>query len=129
MQDKRIAAKNQQVVLHLFDALRANDRERVLSFFTEETVFQPLARASVRGHDAIWSALNAAIAETELAGYRFGDIVSSNDGRVEAERFERYLVDGIWSERCITEILSVRGAKVTQWRETSARDSSDIGGN
>lgn len=117
MQDKRIAAKNQQVVLHLFDALRANDRERVLSFFTEETVFEPLARASVRGHDAIWSALNAAIAQTEAGGYRFGEVISSNDGRVEAERFERCQIDGVWSERCVTEILLVRGAKVTQWRE------------
>lgn len=115
MQTKSKAAKNQQVVWHLFDAIRANDRERVLSFFTEDSLFEPLSRESVIGHTAIWSRLSDAVMEHELCC-----VSEADDGRVTAERIERRLIDGALSEQRTTSVLSVRGAKIVHWSETGA---------
>jgi limonene-1,2-epoxide hydrolase len=117
---KKTATRDEQVVLHLFDAIKANDRERVLSFFTESTRFEPLARESVIGHAAIWAELGTNVMASETIEHELCCVVGAADGRVTTERIERRLIDGAWREQRVNGQLSVRGAKILHWSETGA---------
>jgi limonene-1,2-epoxide hydrolase len=110
--------KSQQVVLRLFDAIMNNDRERILSFFTNESVFQCPSQSPAVGHAAIWSALSSTASQAEQAECRVCAVAERPDGRVQAERVQRYLVDGVWCEHKVTGVLAVNGCKITQWSDS-----------
>lgn len=107
--------KNRQVVVRLFDAILDNDRDRILSFFSDDSVFHPLSADPVVGHAAIWAALTAAGGAAQALERQLDTVVGHDDGRVLAERTERYLVDGCWQERKVTGMLAVKGCKITRW--------------
>lgn len=112
--DKRVT-RRQQVVMRLFDALLDNDRDRVISFFAEDSIFESAQSGQpLTGGQAIWSALNthgAELLERELLQ------LSAADDLVVAERTERYLRDGRWIERRLRSALTVDGCKIRAWRE------------
>ena len=108
--------KNQQVVVRLFDAILDNDRDRILSFFSDDSVFHPLSSDPVVGHAAIWAALTTAGA-AEAMERKLDCVVGHDDGRVQTERTERYLVGGSWLERKVTGVLAVKGCKITRWQD------------
>jgi limonene-1,2-epoxide hydrolase len=112
------AQKSQQVVMRLFDAIMDNDRDRILSFFTDESVFQCQARDPAVGHTAIWSALATSDNQVEAVERRLCQVAERPDGRVQAERLERYLVGGVWRELKVTGVLAVSGCKITQWSDS-----------
>jgi limonene-1,2-epoxide hydrolase len=112
--------KNRQVVMRLFDAILDNDRDRILSFFNDDSVFQPLARDPAVGHAAIWASLTAAASEAQAVEQQLDRITGHEDGRVRAERTERYLVDGSWRERRVTGELAVKGCKIIRWLDAES---------
>lgn len=106
--------KSQQVVMRLFDAIIDNDRDRIRSFFTDDSVFHPPAQEPLVGYAAICSALT----ERNKGGagkLSLSAVVARHDGRVQAERIERHLIDGEWQELKFTGVLAVDGCKITQW--------------
>jgi limonene-1,2-epoxide hydrolase len=107
--------KSQQVVMRLFDAICDNDRERVFSFFTDQSVFLPPAQAPAIGYNAIWSALSASAARAEAVEHQLCQVAEGPDGSVQAERIERHLIDGVWRELRVTGVLAVNGCKITRW--------------
>lgn len=113
--------KHQQVVMRLFDAITDNDRDRVLSFFTDQSIFQsPDAVEPAVGHTAIWSALSASGACGQAVEHKLCRVGVAPDGSVQAERIQRCLVDGEWCELHFTGVLAVEGCKITRWTEHSA---------
>lgn len=109
--------KKQQVVVRLFDAILDNDNDRILSFFSDHSVFQPLSGDPVIGHTAIWAALNTPAGAVER---RLECVVGQADGQVRAERTERVFIDGRWQERRVTGLLAVRGCKIIRWQDIGA---------
>ena len=110
--------KSQQVVMRLFDAIIDNDRDRILSFFTDRSVFRCQTQDPAVGHTAIWSALSTADARAEAVERRLCRIAERPDGCVQAERLERRLIEGVWREIKITGVLAVDGCKILQWSDS-----------
>ncbi|MDX9873299.1 MAG: limonene-1,2-epoxide hydrolase family protein [Spongiibacteraceae bacterium] len=108
------AVRRQLVVLRLFDALLDNDRDRVMSFFAEDSVFEPVhCDQPLQGAQAIWRRLCADTGRIERELLE----VSAVDDVVLAERAERYLKDGRWVERRLRSALRVDGCKIREWRD------------
>ena len=107
---------NQQVVLRLFDAIVANDRDRVLSFFSDESIVHNIPLEPVVGQEAIWALLGQVHERAEQIDWTVHQIAESETGRVLTERTIRYLIDG-WREVPVMGILDVKGCKITHWRD------------
>lgn len=110
--------REREVINRLFDALSDNDKDRIASFFSDETVFQPLQRDRVTGRAAIWSTLQAVDGPVERRLLR---VTSAADGSVRADVAERRLHAGSWQEFRLTSTFAVRGCKILHWSESVAR--------
>jgi limonene-1,2-epoxide hydrolase len=111
--------RDQQVVMRLFDAILDNDHDRILSFFSDDTVFKPLTSAPVVGHAAIWGALQGSGETIERQLHR---VTPTGDGCVRTERTERHLRNGGWREVQVTSTFAVRGCKIAHWHDTRSAD-------
>lgn len=108
---------NQQVVLRLFEAIAANDRDRVLSFFSDESVMHSMPLEPAIGQEAIWALLGQVHERAEEIDWAVHQIAESDSGRVLTERTIRYLIEGRWRELPVMGVLDVRGCKIAHWRD------------
>lgn len=108
---------NQQVVMRLFDAIMNNDRERVLSFFSDDSVLHNMPLEPAVGPEAIWAQLAQVQERAEEVDWTVHHIAVSDNGGVLTERTDRYLIDGRWREFKVMGTLEVSGCKIVHWRD------------
>ena len=105
--------KNQQVVLHFFDALSERDRDRVYSFLADDSRFKTPEGSVAVGQEAIWQALNQA--HSEALDWRLDTLDEDSEGQVLAKFSGRMLQGGEWQDFQSRGRFAVKGSKIIQW--------------
>lgn len=108
---------NKQVVLRLFDAITANDRERVMSFFNQDSIFHNIPLAPAVGQEEIWEVFRQIHERADAVDWDIHHIAETGSGSVLTERTNRYFVDGRWCEFRVMGVLEVQGCKIAHWRD------------
>lgn len=99
-------------------AINANDKERILSFFTDESVFDNVALGPVTGLEAIWAQLAPVHDIATAVDWQIHRLEQAPSGTLYTERSDRYQIRGQWAVfRCagIHEINA--DGKFTLWRD------------
>jgi limonene-1,2-epoxide hydrolase len=101
-----------------FEAINANDKARILSFFNEDSVFDNVPLGPVTGLEAIWQTFASVHERATAVNWEIHNMELGPSGTVYTERSDRYLLDGQWAEfRCagIHEIND--DGTFTLWRD------------
>lgn len=109
------AGKNQQVVLRLADAVSANDKDRIQSFFAEDSILRTFAGDQVSGKSAIWGVISDFHNQAEQVDWHIETLREDDTGKVLTEGQVRYLIDGQWHEFEVKGAFEVKGSKIAQW--------------
>lgn len=109
------AGRNQQVILRLLDALGERDKDRVQSFFSDQSIFQTLRGGAVSGQESIWEAITAAKSGADEFDWEIERLDEDDCGRVLTEGKVRYLKNGNWREYPVRGRFEVRGSKILHW--------------
>lgn len=107
--------RNCLVVERLFDAILERDRERILSFFSDESRLDQSTLESAVGADAIWQSLAEGLGQAEQVEWQIRDISETDCGQVLTRHGGRYLAAGRWHEFQLDDRFEVRGCKILSW--------------
>lgn len=100
------------------DAINANDKDRIMSFFTEQSVFDNVPMGPVTGRSGIWEVFAQVHDIATEVNWEIHRLEQAPSGTIYSERTDRYKLNGNWAEfRCagIHEIDD--DGKITLWRD------------
>ncbi|MBT4522304.1 MAG: SnoaL-like domain-containing protein [Halieaceae bacterium] len=109
---------NLDVINAFLEAINANDKDRIMSFFTEDSVFDNVPMGPVTGLAAIWEVLAMVHDIATGVDWKIHRLEQGPSGTVYSERTDRYEINGQWAEfRCagIHEIDA--NGKIVLWRD------------
>tara|TARA_B110000438_G_C15172151_1_gene376488 strand:- start:54 stop:425 length:372 start_codon:yes stop_codon:yes gene_type:complete len=108
---------NQVIVEAFFEAISRNQKEEILSFFTDNTVYHNIPVEPVKGFDGIWSALSPIHDICNGIEWVVHNIAEDSQGRVLTERNDRFEIAGKWLEIPVMGIFELTDGKITAWRD------------
>jgi limonene-1,2-epoxide hydrolase len=108
--------KNQQVIMRLIDAVSDNDKDRIQSFFADDSMFYDLQGSKALSQDAIWSTIAGVHRDAEQVDWQVDSLEEDETGSVLTEGRVRYLIAGEWREIEVNGAFEVRGSKIAQWQ-------------
>ncbi len=109
------AGRNQQVVMRLIDAVSANDKDRILSFFSDNSVYHNPEGSDAIGQEAIWNIIAGVDKGVEEVDWQLDSLQETEAGSVLTEGRVRHLINGDWREFEVKGAFEIRGSKITQW--------------
>ncbi|MDB3856231.1 nuclear transport factor 2 family protein [Halieaceae bacterium] len=108
---------NQAIVEAFFEAISRNQKEEILSFFTEETIYHNIPVEAVKGLEGIWSALSPIHDICGGIEWVVHHIAEDPQGNVLTERNDRFEIGGKWLEIPVMGIFELSDGKITGWRD------------
>ncbi|ARN73744.1 nuclear transport factor 2 family protein [Oceanicoccus sagamiensis] len=109
------AGRNQQVIRRLIDAVSDNDKDRILSFFSDDSVYHHPQGSKAIGQEAIWHIIAGVEDQVEQVDWQLDHLQETEAGSVLTEGRVRHLINGDWREFAVKGEFEIRGSKVTQW--------------
>ena len=111
-------ASNISLVEDFIKAVCRNDREEILSFFTEDARYHniPMAEPCL-GHDAIWAEMSLIHSITTGIDWVTHHIGDNESGAVFTERSDNYEVNGKWITFEVMGIFEIVDGKIAHWRD------------
>ena len=109
------AGRNQQVVMRLIDAVSDNDKDRILSFFSDDSVYSDAKGTHIVGQEAMWNLIAGVEKNVEKVDWQLECMQETESGNVLTEGLVRHLIDGDWHEYPVKGSFEIRGSKITQW--------------
>ncbi|MFA5494953.1 MAG: limonene-1,2-epoxide hydrolase family protein [Porticoccaceae bacterium] len=99
-------------------AMEANDKDRILAFFDEQSVFNNIPVGSVRGRDEIWNVLGSIHEHALSVEYVLHNIVADEaKGVVLTERTDCYeLADRTIRFRAMG-VFEIADGRIREWRD------------
>lgn len=109
---------NLDVIKACLAAFNANDKERILSFFCEQSVFENVPMGAVTGLEAIWEMLAPVHDIATAIDWEIHRLEEGPSGTVYSERSDRYQLQGQWAEFKCSGIHEVNAeGKIILWRD------------
>jgi limonene-1,2-epoxide hydrolase len=108
---------NLDTVLRFIDAMGRNQKNEILSFFDDESVFNNIPLDTVTGREAIWGLLERLHEKAISVEYVMHHIAESDDGTVLTERTDRYELEGGVAAFPVMGIFEIDGDTIRQWRD------------
>ena len=108
---------DRDTVVRLIEAIESRDRERVLGFFTENSVFHNIPLQPCRGLKAIWAELAQVLDLADVVEWQVHAIAETGAGQVLTERTDRFRINGRWAEFRVMGIFEVRDGRILHWRD------------
>lgn len=108
---------NETTVIRFIRAINCNDKQSILSFFCEDSVFHNIPMEPDTGIDAIWKTLAIVHERCSDVDWHLHAIAESSAGAVLTERTDRYLIDGDWIEYPLMGIFEVADGIILVWRD------------
>jgi len=107
-----------ETIKAFLEAINANDKDRILSFFTEESVFDNVPLGPVTGPEAIWAQLAPIHDVATAVDWEIHRLEEARSGTIYSERSDRYQVQGQWAVFRCSGIHEVNDeGKITLWRD------------
>lgn len=109
---------NLEVIKAFFKAIEANDKTHILSFFSDDAVFDNVPMGPVTGIEAIWDVLAPVHDIATAIDWEIHRLEEAPSGTVYSERSDRYKLHDKWAEFRCSGIHEVNQAgKITLWRD------------
>jgi limonene-1,2-epoxide hydrolase len=108
---------NLETVLKFIEAMKSNEKETILSFFDDNSVFNNVPLGSVTGIKGIWSVLGPLHRQAVSVEYVIHNIAESESGIVLTERTDRYQLKDRMSEFPVMGVFEVKDGVIRQWRD------------
>ncbi len=108
---------NISIVNDFIAAICRNNKEEILSFFSENARYHNIPLNPCVGKEAIWKGL-APIQELATAiEWPILNIGENKEGAVFTERLDRFEINGKWVEIPVMGIFELENGKITGWRD------------
>lgn len=108
---------NMETVLQFIKAIQINEKEGILAFFDDESVFNNIPMGVVKGAEAVWGVLAPLHERAVSVEYIIHHIAESKDGIVLTERTDRYQLEDRVSEFPVMGVFQIEGKIIRQWRD------------
>ena len=108
---------NLQTVLDFVKAMQANEKDRILAFFDDESEFNNVPMGVVRGAEGVWSVLGPLHERVVSVEYVIHHIAESSDGVVLTERTDRYQLEDRLAEFPVMGAFHVTGRIIRRWTD------------
>jgi limonene-1,2-epoxide hydrolase len=105
------------VVTSLVDAFNAGDLTRIMSHFTDTSVYHNIPVAPVAGQKAIREVIQGFMGMSSKVDWIVRNLVEGADGVVLTERVDRFMINGKWVELPVMGAFEVANGKVEAWRD------------
>jgi len=105
------------VVSDLVDAFNASDMARVMSHFTNESVYHNIPVAPVTGQNAIRDVIQRFMGMSSKVDWTVLHMVEGADGVVLTERVDRFMINGKWVALPVMGTFEVVNGKIRAWRD------------
>ena len=112
-----IAMPNIDRVKAFIDAIHANDKTAILSFFCDDAVFHNIPMPPATGKVEIWNVLASVHESCTDIEWIVHHIAESNIGIVLTERSDRYRINGHWVTFNVMGCFEFREGKISYWRD------------
>lgn len=110
-------SEEQRIVLDFIDACSANDIERIMGFFDDESVYHNIPVAPVTGVEPIRNVLESFLRLASQVDWQIRNVAVAGNGTVLTERLDRFLMGEKWVELPVMGAFEVRGGKIAAWRD------------
>jgi limonene-1,2-epoxide hydrolase len=110
-------SENTETVLAFISAVNRNDKDAILGFFRQDSVFHNIPMEPATGPDAIWKIMDSVHGRCTAVDWVVHSIAESATGTVLTERTDRYQIDGDWIEYPLMGAFELDGAIITKWRD------------
>jgi len=106
-----------------FAAVEANDQARIMSFFTEDSVFENVPIGVAEGVDEIWAVLAPMFQQATAVDWQIERLEQAPSGTVYSERNDRFRLAGEgesahWAEFHCSGIHQINDdGKIIFWRD------------
>lgn len=108
---------NIDTVMKFIDAMGANDKDEILSFFDEKSVFNNIPMETVQGPENIWGILGLMHDTAVSVEYVIHNIAESSEGVVLTERTDRYQLENTTCEFPVMGTFEIENGIIRQWRD------------
>ncbi len=108
---------NIDTVSAFIQAMGRNQKDEILSFFDDESVFNNVPMSVVKGREAIWNVLGLLHKKALSVEYVIHHIAEGTDGSVLTERTDRYQLEEGWAEFPVMGVFEVEGETIREWRD------------
>lgn len=109
------AGKNQQLVERYIDVVNDNNRDRIVSFFAENSVFENMPERARIGQQAIWDAMERYHGRAQQIDWRVECLEEREPGSVFTQGSVSYLLDGEWLRFEVNGMFEIKGSKIVRW--------------
>jgi len=112
-----------KVMRDFFAAVEANDQTRIMSFFTEESVFDNVPMGVAKGLEEIWAVFAPMFQQATAVDWQIARLEQAPSGTVYSERNDRFRLAGEgeaahWAEFRCSGIHEINDdGKITFWRD------------
>jgi limonene-1,2-epoxide hydrolase len=106
-----------KVVTSLVDAFNASDMARIMSHFTEESVYHNIPTAPVTGNKAIREVIENFMGMSSKVDWEVQHLVEGSNGVVLTERVDRFMINGKWIALPVMGTFEVANGKIKAWRD------------
>ncbi len=108
---------NIETVQRFIQAMARNQKDEILSFFDDESIFNNIPMSVAKGREEIWGLLGLLHEKALSVEYVIHHIAESKDGSVLTERTDRYeLADGV-AAFPVMGIFEIEGGTIREWRD------------
>ena len=105
------------VVRDLVDAFNASDMPRIMSHFTDESVYHNIPVAPVTGQNAIRDVIQGFMGISSKVDWIVLHLVEGAHGVVLTERVDRFMINGKWVALPVMGTFEVVNGKIRAWRD------------
>ena len=107
--------KNLRVVERYIDAVKDNNRDRILSFFSEDSIFENMPEQVFIGRQAIWEAMETYHNNAERVDWLVKYLEEKESGDVLTRGCLRYFLGGQWVQFDVNGRFEIKGSKIVRW--------------
>ncbi len=106
-----------KVVSSLVDAFNASDMTRIMSHFTDESVYHNIPVQPVTGEKAIRDVIQNFMGMSSKVDWTVLHLVEGPNGVVLTERVDRFMINGKWVALPVMGTFEVVNGKIRAWRD------------
>jgi len=108
---------NIPLIKNFLIAIHENNKQEVLAYFDDNSVFNNIPMGSVTGKEGVWSILGPLHEIVDSVEYKLHNIAETADGVVLTERTDIYIVKGEKANFPVMGTFVVEGNIIREWRD------------